>query len=431
MSRAGRLRALVARLAGEEGARRSYWGSIATVMSGTVGAQAIGVVSMILLARIYSPAEFGLYAQFFALAGLLSLLSTGKYDQAVFVVKTAPEASQIVVLSLVLCSATALLVLALSPLAAVAPLDWGPHPIEFAILIALAIATGGASFALGALATQRKAFKAVANARLIQAVCAAGVSFGLGAYGRGATGLMWGFIVGQAALVLFLLRKASLGEAGRLDWRALTARAREHSRFPRFQLISDVINHIGANLIPLVTPTVFGPAPLGHYNMAQRVAGLPITIIGGALGEVFRSRISPQNLDQRDLAALFKRTAVRLSLIGAAFTLPLLALGPWVFATVFGPEWRHAGVYVQVLAPVIFGRFVVSPLSSVLMLGGQQKLDAILQSLFVVAAAAAFAVGFVYHNFFAMVVVIAVLHSGLYALYFACCYKTSMVISRA
>lgn len=63
-------------------------------------------------------------------------------------------------------------------------------------------------------------------------------------------------------------------------------------------------------------------------------------------------------------------------LLLAALAVPLMGLllagGPWLFATVFGPDWRGAGELARSLAPYVALHFIASPLSVVLMAWGAQ-----------------------------------------------------------
>ncbi|HEX6860411.1 MAG TPA: oligosaccharide flippase family protein [Caulobacteraceae bacterium] len=409
--------ALVSRLLG----KGAYWRNVATVTVGTVGAQAIGIASMLAVARLYTPAEFGAFAFFFAVAGLLTLLGTGRYELAVFVARREREAFDTALLSLSITALVALVLLAAAPLLAPVLQAFGAtHEFSrFSLLLPATVAVGGAAATLMALATQQRAYKAAARGRLLQALTAAAVNITLGLFGWGATGLILGFIAGQTVAVALLAIHLRLPRALRsLRPRALAVRARRNANFPRFILLGDTFNYLGGNMVALVTPNYFGPAALGQYNLGQRVAGLPLTIIGGAMGEVFRSGISPQHTRSEDVRGLFRFTAMRLAAIGAVLTAPLLLAAPLLFSLAFGAKWREAGVYVQILSPVIFARFVVSPLSAVLHLRGRQKLDAALQVTFVVTALLAFFIGLGLKSFLAMVLALAVFHTTLYMVYF-------------
>ena len=53
---------------------------------------------------------------------------------------------------------------------------------------------------------------------------------------------------------------------------------------------------------------------------------------------------------------------------------PVMFLGPWLFAHVFGPGWREAGMMAALLVPQHLTRFVVMPVSQTLNIYGRQDL---------------------------------------------------------
>jgi O-antigen/teichoic acid export membrane protein len=422
---------MLSRLSSRLGAGDGHWRSVGTLMTGTISAQAIGALSMLVVARIYSPAEVGVLAFFLAVAGLAALLSTGKYDQAVFVVQTSRDAAEVAALAMALALAAALALVAATPLLAPALARYEATRMLDGLLplLAAAIAIGGATTALGSLATQQRAYAAVARARLVQAITGAGLNIGLGLLGWSAQGLVVSFVAGQAVGVGVLAFEFARSDmfAG-IDRRRLWAHACEHARFPSYLLAAEVLNYMGNNLVAIASPGTFGAAALGQFNLGQRVAALPIIVLGGAMGDVFRGSISPQHARGKDVARLFATNARRLAAAGAVLILPLLVAGPALFVLVFGPRWREAGEYMQIIAPMIFARFVVNPLSATLMLARWLHLDIALQALFIVAGGASLWIGFASSSFLAVVISMSVLQTLIYGIFFWVSYLASKLV---
>jgi O-antigen/teichoic acid export membrane protein len=416
-----RVRSVWSKISARLGKGSSYWANISILMTGTVGAQAVGIASILVLARLYSPEDFGNYAFFFVVAGFLSLVGTGSYDQAVYVEATPRDAAQTAMLATLAAGAVGLAVLALG----LAGGGWTsrPGPVDaiagFLPLLALGITLGGCCNAMVALCCQQGRFGSLSAGRMAQAATAAVASLGLGLAGSGPLGLVLGFLAGQAVLVVWLAAVSNfLGQASHSTTATLVARATSNARFPKFMLPGAVLNYASANAITLIGPSFFSIAMLGHYNLGQRTAGLPLTVVGSAMGEVFRSSISPQSSHASEVAPLFRSAAIRLAAIGAVLVLPLALFGPLLFSLAFGPEWRDAGLYVQILSPVIFARFVVSPLSAVLARAKQQKLDMFLQGLFVLSALGSIAGGAVSGSFLVLLIALTASQTAIYALYF-------------
>lgn len=60
---------------------------LSIISSSNIATQAISLVSFIFIARIYSENQVGEYVTFLAYVGIISIISTGYYDQALYVEK--------------------------------------------------------------------------------------------------------------------------------------------------------------------------------------------------------------------------------------------------------------------------------------------------------------------------------------------------------
>ncbi|MDF7775456.1 oligosaccharide flippase family protein [Sphingomonas sp. AOB5] len=424
--------AILRRLSGgAEGGRHSaYWRAVTLLTSGSFASQLIGIVSMLLLARIYAPAEFGSYAVFFAIAGLLTLFATAKYDAAIHLARSETEAGEI---ALVACGISCLigpLIAATAPFAHLFLADLTPRPALFIVLLAIASSTGGLVAALSAWATQLQRFSALTTGRVLQSSVTALLSIALGVTHWDATGLMLGFAAGQVALVIWLAHQLQVPTVlRRFTRRAARARAIRHRNFPKFLLASELLNYTSGNLFSFTTAPLFGPTTLGHYSLGFRLATMPINLIGFSMGSIFRAAISPQHMAPADIPALYRTTATRLAAIGAAVTIPLLVAGPQLFRFAFGAEWTMAGFYVQILAPFIFIRFVVGPLTAIALRAGRPGLDTMIQLLFLASSAIAVAFGAWMDSFTITLIAFAVLQSLVYLLYLVLGYRLALALA--
>ncbi len=158
-------------------------------------------------------------------------------------------------------------------------------------------------------------------------------------------------------------------------------------------MVSGLLNTIGLQATPLFMAAIFGPAVAGWYGLMERVIGLPMMIVGVAVGETYLS-VAPSlaRQDPRALKRLFTFTSSRLLMVGAAPAAALVILGPGAFALIFGQDWRTAGLFAAILSPALLLQFAVSPMTQTANLlerqGAQLVLDA---SRFIAVAAVFFA----------------------------------------
>jgi O-antigen/teichoic acid export membrane protein len=107
---------------------------------------------------------------------------------------------------------------------------------------------------------------------------------------------------------------------------------------------------------------LFGSAVGGQFALAQRISAVPVTLVAGAVGQVFVARAA--RLAREEPAAmrtLFGRTTRSLAL-GAIIPFTIIGLlAPVLAAPVFGEAWRDAGLFVAILAPMFYLQLVTSP----------------------------------------------------------------------
>ena len=106
----------------------------------------------------------------------------------------------------------------------------------------------------------------------------------------------------------------------------------------------------------------YGAAVVGWYALVQRVLGVPTSLLGRSVTNVYFSesarlaRDAPAELDQ-----LFLTVLKKLTLLGCVTIIPLGLVSPWLFPFVFGAEWASAGRYALILSPMILLQFLSSP----------------------------------------------------------------------
>ena len=99
-----------------------------------------------------------------------------------------------------------------------------------------------------------------------------------------------------------------------------------------------------------------------------------------------------------------------LFIIGILPALLLISFGQELFAFIFGEEWREAGFYASILAPMAFLRLICAPLSGVLYVREKLRLILLLQSIFFLMVALSLTLGWIYKD--AVILVTSISVSG-------------------
>jgi len=214
-----------------------------------------------------------------------------------------------------------------------------------------------------------------------------------GLYPGGYEGLLIASILGCLVNTIFLWRRSErLSLAYLAQSRPhLPAVARANVRFPKFLILSTLLDRASSQFHILVLANWFGPAVSGSVSLHNRVISLPSSIVRGAIGDVFKQKASVALRLHGECTSLFVKSAIALSLLVLGPFLVLLFFAPKLFVLFFGPEWQMAGEISQRLAIVFAIGFVVSPLTTLIYLENNQKYDVVVQGILMVLLVSGFA----------------------------------------
>ena len=316
----------------------------------TVGAQVARIVlqvaSVVVLARLLTPAQFGLVAMVTAVIGVADLLRDFGLSLASVQAKDVSHAerSNLFWANTGLGTACALLAAGLTP-AIVALYD---EPELTAVVPPLA-----AVFLLSGMTTQYRAdlarrlrFGTVAAADLAGPAAGIATAVCLAAGGAGVWALVAQQLVGAATTLVVVVA------AGR--W--LPDRYRRDvpvSRFFRFGgavLGTQLLSYVTRNVDSVAIGAVRGPADLGLYSRAYQLVMVPINQINAPLTNVAVPVLARVHEDREKLGAGLRRA----QLVACYVTAPLLVVaaalaGPLV-DLVLGESWHHVAPILAVLA---------------------------------------------------------------------------------
>ena len=337
--------------------------------SGSAMGQLLLALALPLLARLYSPADYGTLAVYSSLLAVLVVLASLRYEMAIPLPENDNAAASLLVLAFALLTTMAAVVSLLVWLAGdsfVAAVKV-PTLRPYLWLIPLGFLGAGAYQALSYWAIRRRAFGQLARTRFSQGAGQVITQVAAGVAGAGAPGLLVGDLVGRVAggggLALLAWRERP---AGRVTRASVVEAAVRYRRFPLLTTWSGVLNVGGLQLPSILFSAGFGAAAAGLYALSYKMLVLPTMLAGQAVGQVFLSRAAAVAQEPERLRQLTEHTALALFAGGLPVFGAVALGGPRLFATVMGTEWEPAGRYAQLLAPWFALWLVSSPLSGLL-----------------------------------------------------------------
>lgn len=355
-------------------------------------AQALPLLAWPILTRLYDPPQFGVFALFVSIATLLGVPATLRYSLAIVVPNEEDRARAVFSLSLLLLAAFSFVVLivVLAGGARIAAASGYGELGQWLVLVPVAVILVEGLTILLSWANRHRQYRLMAASRVAQFGSVALLQLMAGFLDLGSGGLIAAFLLGQvvgAAILVPSVMRNALRTLPRV--RELAAEASSFRSFPLFTLPGAVVNMSASESPVLLLAHYFGAAVTGQYNLTTRVLAAPIGLVGTAVGNVFIERAAREYGRTGNCRHAYVETFRTLLVVGLTPFALVAAIGPQAFVVLFGDEWRSAGEYARLLAPLFFLKFVASPLSYVMAIAAKQAHDLAWQiGLFIVTVAA-------------------------------------------
>ncbi|MEA1049005.1 lipopolysaccharide biosynthesis protein [Lamprobacter modestohalophilus] len=339
------------------------------------------LISIAVLARLLSPADFGLVAMVTIMTGLLSKFMDGGLSMATIQRQeiTQGQISNLFWINVGLGLALTLLTIAVAP-----ALSWVYDESRLTLIgaaLSISFLIGGLTVQHTALLKRQMQFRALARIDVIS--MASGILAGIASAWAG---------LGYWSLVILTLG-TTVVHAG-IVWTASAWRPSAPKRGTGVRPLlnfginltgANFIGYLASNLTPFVVGLVGGPQQLGFYNRANTLTSIP----GSQILPPVMNVAQPALCRVVDEPERFRRGALSLMrkvvLVALFITVSMIVMADWIIEIFLGAGWADAALFFRLLA--IFA--IVEPLASVLamMLIAAGRADVLLKSKVISLAA--------------------------------------------
>lgn len=346
------------------------------VAGGSAIAQGFTMLTMPILSRIYTPADFGILSIFISVISILIPLSSLRYYLAIALPKNNRQASALIILASIIQTINLLFLFLLFMFLGdrILTLFTLKRLIPYKFLIPLAVLGAGVYDMLVQYAIRENLFKVISKTKISQSLSAGITKIFFGLIGVRPLGLLIGTVIGQTggmtSIALSLYSKKGIPRATKTDIKRVLLKYRN---FPLFDTPSAVINTLGDQIIPMLIFSIYGAKATGFFSISQQLLIIPSVFIGNAVGQVFLQRASVAKY-QYNLNSLTLKTYQLLLELGAFPTVLIALLAPQIFSFALGAEWKEAGMYARCLVPLSLLSFAFAPISHSFNIQSKQKL---------------------------------------------------------
>jgi O-antigen/teichoic acid export membrane protein len=309
----------------------------------------ISTFSIFILARILTPADFGLVGIAVLVIGIIRMFQDmGVGCALIYQKETSPELTS-TAFYMILMSGLVFTLVAFASADYAAFYFNNPSAAPVLRMLSINILIVSLGTVPGFLLTKELEFKKRTGPEVIAALAQAVVSLvmALGGYG------VWSLVAGEIVNRAF----ASAGAWMVHPWRPVKVfdvrLARELFSYSKFMVGSSIGSFATSNVDNIVVARMFGASSLGYYSLAFRLANLPSTLTFFVLSKVTFPVFSKMQDDKKRLAATFMRTVKYLIYISLPVGSTMYMLAPEFIRVLLGSKWENSVAPLRAL--IVYG----------------------------------------------------------------------------
>lgn len=340
----------------------TYAKGVISLFKGNFWAQLLGLIGTLIIANLYGADIIGVFSKFISISSVLAIFFTIRLESAFVLTNDENNLKTIfssIVYSIITGTLISFLVIFLLP-------DSFYNKVNFLKIYAIFCVFGAILKSLEGVflsyLLRQKLFSKIAFSRVLFTLTKYAVQIALFYYLTD-LGLIIGFIAGTLILIVYFYRIT--GNLFRFIFLSdLKKTIKENYNLVSFGVLSDNLNAINLNLIPILAGVYFSDSEIGWYFLAMVLLSVPVTFINASFSKVFFLRASEiYNSNQTKLFDFVKKYTLQLFLGLAIPFLAIFFLSKPFIELALKDEWITVGVYIQLLVVLFYLRSIYNPIS--------------------------------------------------------------------
>jgi O-antigen/teichoic acid export membrane protein len=326
-----------------------------------IGRQAMQLATVVVLARLLSPDDFGLMAMVLVVTGFVGIFKDLGIG-ASLIQSRSRDPVELSSLYWTVVSITAVLtvtVLAVAPLIGVIFAE--PRVVPLTQVAILSLLPASAGIVPQALLERDLRYKPVAGAELIGAVTGGSIGIGMAVLGFGVWSLVGQVLVMNLASGLAFISFAGFRPQARISMASVRLAAPFGAGLTGF----NVLNYFSRNADYFLIGRFLGPGPLGFYTLAYRLMLLPAQNISSVATRVLFPALSSSRGDLQAFRSRYLHASWLIATTAFPIAAGLGATAPNLEPVLFGSRWDPAVPILGLLSIVAMMQVVGSPVGAI------------------------------------------------------------------
>ena len=356
--------------------------ALVVLVSGQVLGQALTLVTLPILSRLYSPSDYGEFAVLSSASTILCSISQLGLSSAIMIPRDDIEAKSLISYTLLIqfILVTIFVVGVFATMSFIKIIDINmPYMMTILLLYALSLLTNLSNL-LKIYMNRKKLYRALFWNSVIASLSTLFITIPLGLVGVGSWGFISAAFVSNIISIAQMISKANpFVSINSIDSgiRAL----KKHKNFMIYQYPANIVSTFSLQLPDQLMMKFFGSSALGSYSMSNRIYSFPTNLIASPINAIYFKTAVDYNQTGKDLASFTFNLITKIMLIAFVPLIILISFGEQIFSFVLGDQWREAGSIASILGIQFVLVFCANCTSYCRVSLGRQKINLVMSGL--------------------------------------------------
>ena len=345
----------------------------------------VRVGSLMILARLLDPTDFGLLGMVTAFTGVLSLFRDFGLSAAAIqrTDVTEEQTSTLFWINALVGATLALVTALLAPV--ISRFYHEPRLYAVACVAATGFLVNGIGVQHSAILQRQMRFTTLASVDVVALVCSSAIAIGAAMAGYG----LWALVTTTVSLPLFTTCGLWLMAAWIPGIPRRRAGVRSMMRFGGTLTLNGLVMYLASNGEKVLLGRFWGAEALGIYGRAYQLIRIPTDNLNSAVGDVAFSALSRIQNDPRRLRSYFLKGYSLVWALTVPITVSCALFANDTVLVLLGPKWKAAASIFRLLAPTMLVFAMSNPLgwllTSIGMVGRGLKITLVLAPMMIVS----------------------------------------------
>ncbi len=382
---------------------RDFFKNTFKIAGSTAIAQGIGILTIPIFARLFTPEVVGQYAIFTSLVGILAVFGSGRYELALMLPQEKERAMNILKGAIGIAFVwTILLLIVVFFCRDIIQIKSFATIRPYLMLVPVAVFFTCFNRILLYWFNREKRFGTNALLNIFNSGGTKIANVGIGFIGWISVSTLifvnLVMLAGECILRLITCRKTEV-KWNKFFYKETRKELIRYKKFPLIDSWNGLLDTASLLIVPILLSCYFSATDVGLYSQSLTLVQLPVVLIASALGQVFFQRLSEARYTE-EMGQVVADTFAILLQVGIPIFLIVFLWGKEIFSFFLGERWAMSGTYAEILAPWCCLKLCFSPLSSVFTVLERQGLALFLTITIILTRVMSIVIGGIYNNIY-------------------------------